>query len=703
VARVRTTCAGVALTLLAISGCMGGGARSTPEGGAAGAGAGAHGAPTPAAVATGELRMRAIALYRSGVGFFEQGGEVDGDATTSITVPMGQIDDLLKSLIAEDAGGTVRGVDYDTPDRQGTGLASFEVDLSDDQPLEVILRTLRGAQVTVQVDGQAVSGAILGVDVYLSTTPGAAAVPRAWLTLLSGASARQVPLDAVARLHLEDAHLAQEMAKSLAALAARRGTQQSVALRWHGVGRRPVRFAYATTAPLWKASYRLILPPASGQGAQVAQLLGYAVVENETDVDWQGVRLDLMTGRPVSFIERLADPLRAPRPIVARDRAAVAPPPTDRGARFARARYRTPLLKGDEDRLAPEPEDQVVAKPGGPGGAITGHGVTSAAEGAAMGELFDFRVAAPVSIARGHAAMVPFLVGAVDCERVSIVDAQVLAGHPLAGALLANTTGGPMPQGPITVIDAGTYGGDASLGDVPTGEHRLISYSVDLPVRTQRTEVMSGRTLALATISGGVAHIKFLQRTVIRTEIQVSDSSPRTVILQERLPGDCTLVDTPAPFERVGTLARWRIQVHPGANAFAISHDRAVAEGEAAFSLDDADAATAMRFGADAELPAPIRDAFIHLRALRVQLEAASHNLALIAARRAHLVEDQAHLRDNIAAARRQGPIAEHGRDKLMAEDAEIERLDAQRRDQEAERDARRAALDAYVAGLDLR
>ncbi len=120
-ASVRTTCAGAALTLLAISGCMGGGARSTPEGG----GAGARGAPPPAAAATGEVRMRAVALYRSGVGFFEQGGEVDGDAATAITVPMDQIDDLLKSLIAEDAGGTVRGVDYDTPDRHGTGLASF--------------------------------------------------------------------------------------------------------------------------------------------------------------------------------------------------------------------------------------------------------------------------------------------------------------------------------------------------------------------------------------------------------------------------------------------------------------------------------------------------------------------------------------------------------------------------------------------------
>ncbi len=152
---------------------MGASARPAREAGGAG------GALTDGAAPSGAVRMRSVALYRSGVGFFAQGGEVEGDDTTSITVPMGQIDEVVYSLVAEDQGGTVRGVDYATPDRQGTGLACFEFDLSQDRPLAALLASLRGSQVSVQSDGNEITGAILGLELYTSRTPAGAEVPRA--------------------------------------------------------------------------------------------------------------------------------------------------------------------------------------------------------------------------------------------------------------------------------------------------------------------------------------------------------------------------------------------------------------------------------------------------------------------------------------------------------------------------------------------
>ena len=43
------------------------------------------------------------------------------------------------------------------------------------------------------------------------------------------------------------------------------------------------------------------------------------MVENTTDDDWQGVHLSLVSGRPVSFIQDLYQPLYLPRPVVAPD------------------------------------------------------------------------------------------------------------------------------------------------------------------------------------------------------------------------------------------------------------------------------------------------------------------------------------------------------------------------------------------------
>src|SRR5256885_15413705 len=46
------------------------------------------------------------------------------------------------------------------------------------------------------------------------------------------------------------------------------------------------------------------------------QLQGWAIVENQTDNDWTDVQLSLVSGRPISFIQDLYQPLYIPRPIV---------------------------------------------------------------------------------------------------------------------------------------------------------------------------------------------------------------------------------------------------------------------------------------------------------------------------------------------------------------------------------------------------
>ena len=46
-------------------------------------------------------------------------------------------------------------------------------------------------------------------------------------------------------------------------------------------------------------------------------LQGWAMVENPTDEDWAGVKMALVSGRPISFKMDLYNPLFVPRPTVA--------------------------------------------------------------------------------------------------------------------------------------------------------------------------------------------------------------------------------------------------------------------------------------------------------------------------------------------------------------------------------------------------
>ena len=53
-----------------------------------------------------DLSLELIMLSSGGVGYFEYEAVVDGNATLSLDVPLDQVDDILKSLVVYDDGGT---------------------------------------------------------------------------------------------------------------------------------------------------------------------------------------------------------------------------------------------------------------------------------------------------------------------------------------------------------------------------------------------------------------------------------------------------------------------------------------------------------------------------------------------------------------------------------------------------------------------
>src|SRR4029079_13476190 len=98
------------------------------------------------------------------------------------------------------------------------------------------------------------------------------------------------------------------------------------------------------------------------------------------------------------------------------------------------------------------------------------------------GELFEYRIAAPVTIRKSESAMLPFLQQRVDARRLLIYSDQTSA-HPMNAAELKNTTGKTLDGGPITVYDANAYAGEALVETVKAGDKRLITYGVDLGSR----------------------------------------------------------------------------------------------------------------------------------------------------------------------------------------------------------------------------
>lgn len=93
-----------------------------------------------------DLPVRRITLYRSGVGYFEHAGKVQGDTTIRLRFETDDINDILKSMTLVDLGGGKIGtVSYGSKEPLERRLASFGVDITRANNINELLQQLRGA------------------------------------------------------------------------------------------------------------------------------------------------------------------------------------------------------------------------------------------------------------------------------------------------------------------------------------------------------------------------------------------------------------------------------------------------------------------------------------------------------------------------------------------------------------------------------
>ena len=147
---------------------------------------------------------------------------------------------------------------------------------------------------------------------------------------------RSVKLSDVQRVRFLNAIMESEFKKALETLALGHDSQKkTVSVHFAGKGKRAVKVGYVVENPVWKTSYRLVLAKQDKDKekdkADKPYLQGWAVVENTTDEDWNGVKMALISGRPISFQMNLYDALFIKRPVVEPELFASLRPPTYSG------------------------------------------------------------------------------------------------------------------------------------------------------------------------------------------------------------------------------------------------------------------------------------------------------------------------------------------------------------------------------------
>ena len=281
------------------------------------------------------LPIKQVVLFNSGVGYFERGGEVTGDAHVDLAFPAADINDLLKSLVLQDlGGGRISTVSYDSQDPVDKILHSFAIDLNSNPTFGQILNQARGEKIEIQLlsKEKAIPARLTGVIVGMETRTGHDdkhnATTTDVLNLLTPEGLQSIPLEQFLGVRFLNPVLESDFQRALRVLAGSHDLQKkTVSLGFTGQGKRAVKVGYVVERPIWKTTYRLRLEP-NGKAA----LQGWALVENTSDDDWHDVRMVLVSGRPISFKMNLYDPLYIPRPTVEPDQFASLRPPVYSGS-----------------------------------------------------------------------------------------------------------------------------------------------------------------------------------------------------------------------------------------------------------------------------------------------------------------------------------------------------------------------------------
>src|SRR5258708_17720309 len=281
--------------------------------------------------ATEKLAVGRVVLYKNGVGYFEHTGQVHGTQELKIDFTSAQLNDVLKSLTVLDRnGGKISGVGYTSVAPISEQLKSLRLPLGESTTLAAFLGALRGTRVQVDNGGGSVSGRLLSVEEKTIRSGKDEIIKQLELSLVADTGElRTFPLTAALSVRGADHDLNEEIAKYLTLISSARDQDlRQMTISSAGTGERSLFVSYISEVPVWKSTYRILLPTK----ADAQPLLqGWAIVDNTVGEDWKDVELSLVAGAPQSFIQELSQPLYTRRPASALPETAMLTPQTHEG------------------------------------------------------------------------------------------------------------------------------------------------------------------------------------------------------------------------------------------------------------------------------------------------------------------------------------------------------------------------------------
>ena len=640
------------------------------------------------------LPLRRVSLYSSGVGFFQHSGTITGPAEINLSFESFSMNDVLASLILNDPASSSPSLSYASEGSLWRSLRSLRVDLSNPSIAE-ILAGQRGQEIEVFAPGQ-ITGRIIGIEYRHHISPNNALYSNdPWLSILTLQGIRSIPVRDIISFSFTDNRLNTDLLRGLDLLAESHDeASQNMRVVLDGQGNRPVSISYIIPAAVWKVSYRLDLSP------NQPLLQGWAIIDNDSDTDWEEVELSLVSGRQVSFVQLLYTPYRVFRPVMPLAIAGAA----DAIAHESGTTTRQYNLQVEEMLMFDSAPQALARSAPAPAAAPSlGGGALETAQTRAAGDQFEFTIRNPVTLERRQSAMLPLVEGNLQAERTLIFSGSRAQGgttiNPLISVELTNTLGMGLPAGPIAVFDGGTYAGDALIEFFPENERRLISFGEDLSVSGNL--ISSGsRFITGVNISGGVMTINRRQTHESTYSIRNTSDENKRLVIEHPITRGAELSEPQSPSEQTASLYRFVRNLAARENlSFTIREETPVYE---RITLAQMRPEVFLSYSTNQEIPPNVRSALTRAIELRRIVDAAELTQRDLEAQYTRFVSEQERIRRNLEAVGNQSPQGQEYLRRMTALDNDIDNINSRINDASEETRRVRREYDNYISSLDI-
>ncbi|EFK11965.1 conserved domain protein, partial [delta proteobacterium NaphS2] len=263
-----------------------------------------------------------------------------------------------------------------------------------------------------------------------------------------------------------------------------------------------------------------------------------------------------------------------------------------------------------------------------------------------VGDMFEYRIDHPVTIDQNRSALVPIVSKDIDGQPMDLYNEKTSQQHPLAGIRLKNTTGLTLEGGPLTVLQGGTYAGEALIKSLKPDEQRYITYAVDLGLHVNTKKGSDTEPVDRVVINRGLMR---LHRGIIETRtynLNNKNAQARTVVIEHPYHSGRKLLEPKKPLETTDNYLRFEVTV-PGneKTAFVVKEMRDVWE---SFSVSSLTPDNILIFARQKYLDDKTLKQLEKIVAAKAELARIENELETIQKERAQIFEDQKRLRENL-------------------------------------------------------